>query len=92
MPSVEHTSAAAQEAFLAKTPAQQNLEIWLSSRETNGSVAEALRRIGKLEELGIDYDRRIAIMEHWQLKAAAVIGAAIAAGPGFFFLLNKLWD
>ena len=92
MPSVEHTSAAAQEAFLAKTPAQQNLEIWLSSRETNGSVAEALRRIGKLEGLAIDHDHRITIIEHWQLGAIAVISAAIVAGPGFFFLLNKLWD
>ena len=95
---VVHTDAAEQERFLSLPLGKKLLEIHINGRETNGSVAEALRRIAKLEGLAVvhegrmdTHEGRMEAVEHWQIKAAAIIGAAIFAGPGFFFLLGKAW-
>jgi len=99
---VKHTSYTEQQEFLEKTPAQQNLMIFMSSKETNGSVAHVIVDVAKLrvevnnENVKIreslkKHELRLVTVEHWQLRAAAVIVAAIAAGPGFFFVLGKIW-
>mgnify|MGYP001594861713 CR=1 FL=1 len=88
--SVEHTSFEEQQAFLRMSPSEQNLKIYMNGRETNGSVAEALRRIAKLEGLGVVHEGRMTALEHWQIKAAAIIAAAIIGGPLVFFLLGQI--
>ena len=93
----KHTDAVEQAKFLASPPDQRELEIWLNGRETNGAVGDALRDIaalqdhltkhdGKFEQ----HDERMTALEKWQIKAAAIIGAAIVVGPAFFWLLSAI--
>ena len=86
---VQHASFEEQQALLILSPAKQNLKIYLNGKETNGSVAEALRRIAKLEGGQVAHDDRLKKLEHWQIAAASIIGAAIILGPAFFWKLGQ---
>lgn len=61
---VKHTTYEEEQAFLRLPPEQQNLKIFISSKETNGSVALALRQVAELRvqfaDARIDIDRKIA--------------------------------
>ena len=85
-----HTDADRLAKFEAGSDADKLREIWLNGNETNGSVAEALRRIAKLEGNQVAHDNRLTQLEHWQIKAMAIIAAAILAGPAFFWWLGQL--
>lgn len=85
----EHKSYEAQQAFMGLPPEQRDLKIWMYVAETNGNTSEALRRIGKVEGIIVGHDSRLTGLERWQLRAMAIIGAAIAFGPAFFFLLDR---
>ena len=86
---VKHTDAIEQAKFLALSPEQQALMIWLNGNETNGAVADALRDIAALALNIQKHDARLTALEHWQIKAASVIGASIIAAPFFFYGLTK---
>ncbi|MDE3097422.1 MAG: hypothetical protein KGK07_15665 [Chloroflexota bacterium] len=86
-----HTSYDEQQAFLQLSPDQQNLKIFLSSKETNGKIARAIRDIANIERRQADHDRRIVRLEHWQIAAAAIISAAIILGPVVFWALAQRW-
>lgn len=47
----KHTSFDEQQEFLKLSPGDQNLKIYLSSKETNGHVGEAFDRIAAAERL-----------------------------------------
>lgn len=89
---IAHVSYQEQAEFLAQTPAQQNLRIYLNGKETNGAVAAAIKDIAVIQALTAIHDNRLTTLERWQLKAAAIIAAAILAAPGFFFLLARVWQ
>ena len=69
-----HTSWAAQREFLDLSPEQQNLKIWMSSQETNGKVAQAMRDIAELTPLVKRHDFVFKV-------AALAFAAIIASGP-----------
>ena len=71
---ISHTSFAEQQAFLALTPEQQNLRIYLNGKETNGKLAEAVRDIAELRPMVRRHDFAFKV-------AAVVFGAIIAIGP-----------
>ena len=97
MTGLGHTSYDEQQDFLALSPAQQNLKIYLNGRETNGNVAEALRRIGKLEEARISdqqradlHDARLGRLETRYAVAAGVLAAILTGAPILFWGLGQL--
>lgn len=97
MVGIKHTSYDEQQEFLRKTPAEQNLSIWISSKETNGSVAEALRRIGKLEEARIidqeradKHDARLGRLETRYAVASGILAAILVAAPFVFWGLDRI--
>ena len=71
---VPHTSWAEQQEFLALPPASQNLMIYMSSKETNGKLAEAIKDIARLKPMVQRHDFAFKV-------AALVFGGVIAAGP-----------
>lgn len=90
MVGVEHTSFDDQQAFLRLPVEQQNLKIWLNGNETNGKVAEALRRISKAEQAIVTHDTRLVKLERWQLSVLAVLAFIIGASAPFFWFLDRV--
>ena len=88
---IQHTSYQEQVDFLRLSPDQQNLKIFMSSKETNGKIAQAMRDIADIQRKQDNHDRRIIRLEHWQIGAAAVIAAAIFVGPIVFWALAQQW-
>lgn len=69
----KHTTAAEMEEFLARSPSEQALRIWLSARETNGHVADAQRAIaaqGK-EIQAARYDLSEHLRDHVTIETVA---------------------
>src|SRR5512146_1005253 len=96
---VKHTTYEEEQAFLRLSPEQQNLKIFISSKETNGSVALALRQVAELRvqfgeaKADLDntletHDRRLVKLERWQIGVAAIMAFIIAASAPFFWFID----
>jgi len=71
---IVHTTFAEQQAFLALPPEQQNLRIYMSSKETNGELAAVKRELAELAPLVRRHEFTFRV-------AAIAFAAVIAAGP-----------
>jgi len=71
---IVHTTFAEQQAFLALPMEQQNLRIYMSSKETNGELAAVKRELAEMAPIVRRHDFAFKI-------AALAFAAIIAAGP-----------
>lgn len=82
----KHTDAAAQARFTDLTPAQQMLEIWLNTRETNGSVAALWERMSVIEPKVNKHDRYVYVV-------TALLTMLIVGTPFLLWVLNHVrWE
>lgn len=87
---IAHTDAVEQAKFLALKPDEQLLQIWLNGRETNGSVADAVRDIAALKDKQEIHDARLIKLETRYAIAAAVLAFILVVAPFLFWGLDRL--
>ena len=87
MDEVQHTDARELAAFELLPVEAKLREIWLNGRETNGRVGDAMRDIAEAQATAIVTQERVGKLETWQIRTAAIVGAALVAVPIVFRLL-----
>lgn len=87
-----HTSAEELRRFEALSDTEKLREIWLNGRETNGRVGILEQRANAQEAQSAEHDQRLVSVEHWQLKAAALLAAALILAPLVFYGMLRVWE
>jgi len=85
-----HTDFVDQAKFMALKPDEQLLQIWLNGRETNGSVADAIRDIEVVRAQASVHDARLGKLELRYAVAGGVLAAILIAAPFLFWGLDRL--